>query len=70
MRFWNRELNAFVFHHCAEGSDLFDDKKEDLLEKLEAKEDQMKDKIKDELDKMVEDGFMDEKPRKGNGGAY
>ncbi|MSU55260.1 MAG: hypothetical protein EXS46_01830 [Candidatus Taylorbacteria bacterium] len=46
-----------------EGSDLFDDSKKEIKDKLEAKEDQMKDKIKDELDKMVEDGFMDEKKR-------
>lgn len=46
-----------------EESDLLDDLKKELEEKLEAKEDQMKDTIKDELDKMVEDGFMDEKKR-------
>lgn len=44
-------------------SELFDDLKKELQDKLDAKEDQMKDKIKDELDKMVEDGFMDEKKR-------
>jgi len=46
-----------------EQSELLDDQKQELQDKLEAKEDQMKDKIKDELDKMVEDGFMDEKKR-------
>ncbi len=46
-----------------EQSELFDDLKKELQDKLEAKEEQMKDKIKDELDKMVEDGFMDEKKR-------
>ena len=46
-----------------EQSELFDDLKKELEEKLEAKEDQMKDKIKEELDQMVEDGFMDEKKR-------
>jgi len=46
-----------------EESELFDDLKKEIQDKLEAKEDQMKDKIKDELDKMVEDGFMDEKKR-------
>lgn len=46
-----------------EESGLLDDWKKELEEKLEAKEDQMKDTIKDELDKMVEDGFMDEKKR-------
>lgn len=46
-----------------EKSELFDDQKKELQDKLDAKEDQMKDKIKEELDKMVEDGFMDEKKR-------
>lgn len=46
-----------------EKSDLFDDMKQELKDKLEAKENQMKNKIKDELDKMVKDGFMDEKKR-------
>jgi len=46
-----------------EQSELFDDLKKELQDKLEAKEDQMKDKIKDELDKMVEDGFMEENQR-------
>ncbi len=46
-----------------EKSELFDDQKKELEEKLDAKEDQMKDKIKEELDKMVDDGFMDEKKR-------
>src|SRR3989344_34473 len=46
-----------------EESELFDDLKKELQDKLDAKEGQMKDKIKDELDKMVEDGFMDEKKR-------
>jgi len=46
-----------------EACELFDDVKKELQDKLGAKEDQMKDKIKDELDKMVGDGFMDEKKR-------
>ena len=46
-----------------EQSELFDDMKKELQDKLDAKEDQMKEGIKDELDKMVEDGFMDEKKR-------
>ena len=46
-----------------EQSELFDDLKKELEDKLEAKGDQMKDKIKDELDKMVEDGFLDENKR-------
>lgn len=46
-----------------EESELFEDLKKEIQDKLEAKEDQMKDTIKDELDKMVDDGFMDEKKR-------
>lgn len=46
-----------------EESEMLDDLKKDLEDKLEAKQEQMKDKIKEELDKMVEDGFMDEKQR-------
>ncbi|HPI67356.1 MAG TPA: transglutaminase domain-containing protein, partial [bacterium] len=46
-----------------EESELVDDLKKELEEKMKAKEDQMKDTIKDELDKMVDDGFMDEKKR-------
>ena len=46
-----------------EESELFDDLKKELQDKLDAKEGRMKDKIKDEFDKMVEDGFMDEKKR-------
>lgn len=46
-----------------EESELLDDLKKELENRLEAKEEQMKDKIKDELDQMVEDGFMDEKQR-------
>lgn len=46
-----------------EESELLDDMKKDIQDKLDAKEEQMKDKIKDELDKMVEDGFMDEEKR-------
>lgn len=44
-------------------SELFDDTKKELQDKLDAKEDQMKDGIKEGLDKMVADGFMDEKKR-------
>ncbi|MBM4177198.1 VWA domain-containing protein, partial [Candidatus Gribaldobacteria bacterium] len=46
-----------------EESELLDDLKNELEEKLKAREDQMKDIIKDEIDKMVDDGFMDEKKR-------
>jgi len=46
-----------------EQSELFEDMKKELEEKLKAKEEQMKNQIKDELDKMVEDGFTDEKER-------
>ena len=46
-----------------ESSELFDDLKKDLEDKLESKQGQMKDVIKDSLDKMVEDGFMDEQTR-------
>jgi len=44
-------------------SELLDDLEKDLEKKLKARGDQMKDTIKAELDKMVEDGFMDEKRR-------
>jgi uncharacterized protein YegL len=46
-----------------EESELLEDLKKEVEEKLEAKEDQMKDTIKDELDRMVEDGFMDEEKK-------
>lgn len=46
-----------------EEADLLDEFKEELEDQLEATEEQMKDTIKDDLDKMVEDGFMDEKRR-------
>jgi uncharacterized protein YegL len=46
-----------------EASELFDDLKKEMEEKIEAKEHQMKDEIKEELDQMVDDGFMDEKKR-------
>jgi hypothetical protein len=46
-----------------EQSELFDDLKKELQDKLDAKGEQMIDKIKDELDKMVDDGFMEEKQR-------
>ena len=65
----NKVQNAEKFKELSElqkeveESELFDDLKKEIQDKLEAKEDQMKDKIKDELDKMVEDGFMDEKKR-------
>lgn len=44
-------------------SELLDDQKQELQDKVEAKEELMKDAIKDELDKMVDDGFLDEKRR-------
>ncbi|MDP3771554.1 MAG: transglutaminase domain-containing protein, partial [bacterium] len=46
-----------------EQSELLDDQKQELQDKVEAKEELMKDAIKDELDKMVDDGFLDEKRR-------
>ncbi|MBA3732925.1 hypothetical protein H0W91_00940 [Patescibacteria group bacterium] len=46
-----------------EEAEIFDDMKKELQDKIEAKEDQMKDKIREGVDKMVEDGFMDEKKR-------
>lgn len=46
-----------------EQSELLDDQKRELQDKVEAKEELMKDAIKDELDKMVDDGFLDEKRR-------
>lgn len=47
----------------AESSDLFEDMKQDLQERLEAKEEQMKEVIKENLDEMVQDGFLDEQRR-------
>jgi hypothetical protein len=44
-------------------SKLYEDLKQELKEKLEAKEEQMKDKMKEDLDKMVDDGFLDEAKR-------
>lgn len=44
-------------------SELFDEMKKDLEEKLEAKEKQLKEEIKDKLEEMTDDGFMDEKKR-------
>lgn len=43
-----------------EQEEMFDEMKEELDEKLEAKEEQMKDEMKDELQKMADDGFLDE----------
>lgn len=45
----------------AEDSDLFNDMKQDLEQRLEAKEEQMKEVIKENLDEMAQDGFLDEK---------
>lgn len=65
----NKVENAEKFKDLAdlkkeiEESEMLDDLKKDIEDKLEAKQEQMKDKIKEELDKMVEDGFMDEKQR-------
>lgn len=42
-------------------SELFDDMKKDLQDKLRAKEEQMKDEIKQNLEEMEKDGFLDEK---------
>ncbi|MCA9351249.1 hypothetical protein KC929_00540 [Patescibacteria group bacterium] len=46
-----------------ENSDIFDDMKEELERKTEAKKEEMLEDIKDELDKMTDDGFMDEERR-------
>jgi len=46
-----------------ERSELLDDQKRELQDKVEAKEELMKDTIKEELDKMVDDGFLDKKRR-------
>ncbi len=47
----------------AETSELLDDMKQDLQQRLEAKEEQMKEVIKENLDEMVQDGFLDEARR-------
>ncbi len=44
-----------------EQSDLLDEMKQELEDKLEAKEEQMLDAMKESLEKMTDDGFMDEK---------
>lgn len=44
-------------------SELFEDMKQDLQKKLEAKEEQMKEAVKENLDEMVQDGFLDEERR-------
>jgi len=47
-----------------EGNEDLEDVLEDLEERLEAKEEMIKNELKDELDKMADDGFMDETRRK------
>lgn len=44
--------------------DLLDEMKKDLKEKMEAKEKQLKDEMKEKIDKMAEDGFIDEEKKK------
>lgn len=44
----------------AQNEILDDEMKQDLEEKLEAKENEMKEEMKDRLDEMAEDGFLDE----------
>lgn len=44
-------------------SEMFDDMKEDLEKRLQAKEKEMKDAIKDMLEQMAQEGFMDEQER-------
>lgn len=46
-----------------EASDMFDDIKKDIQDRLDAKEERMKDEIKEKLDTMVQDGFMDDRRR-------
>lgn len=45
----------------AQKEDLLPDMKEDLQKKIEAKEKQMKEELKDKIEKMSDDGFLDEK---------
>jgi len=47
----------------AKKDDLLPDMQKDLSEKAEAKEKEMKEAIKDELDRMVDDGFLDSEKR-------
>ncbi len=47
-----------------EESELLDDFKKELKEKLETKKEQMKEKIEDTLETMVEEGFMEEEQQK------
>lgn len=44
-------------------AEMFDEMKEDLEKKLEAVKEQMMEELKDGLDKMVDDGFLDEDKR-------
>ncbi len=47
-----------------EKKNLLDEMKDSLEDKIEAKEEQMKEDLKDLLDKMEEDGFLDEEKRR------
>lgn len=47
----------------AQTADLFDDMQQEIQDKLDAKEEQMKNELKDNLDQMEQDGFLDEKRR-------
>lgn len=47
----------------AQNSELFGDMKQDLQDKLDAKEKQMRDVVKENLDEMVQDGFLNEERR-------
>lgn len=47
----------------AEESELFDDIRDDLEERLDAKEEQMKEALHEQLETMAEDGFLDDRRR-------
>jgi len=44
-------------------SELFNDMKQDIAQKIQAKEKQMKDRFKNNIDEMADDGFLDEEQR-------
>lgn len=47
----------------AEKSEVFDDMKKDLKDKIEAKKQEMKEEIKEKMEQMLDDGFIDEKDK-------
>lgn len=49
----------------AEQEALLEEQKKELEDKIEAKEKEMKDKIKDQLNKMEEEGFIDQQKKEG-----